>query len=265
MDKLYAQKDVDKIISRAVNLQEKKKELYHRKDIETALEELNIEKDIIAQSIEEYVPKRISKSSNFNFFFNREKGKDKFIYVPSINLWIAKERTHLNKNWFECHQLLQQENKRMPTIPEFIEFLKYCRENYEEVYKEITEVRNPWRTEWLDAYFKIKGKDLYINCNHVLDPKGNLIPKNSEILDKNTLRGDKTPGISLDDYLDSNHTSQGPPTKKVKTGDLFYWCPRSDNNAVARFNAYSYRAFLSCNRNPYYRNSILGVRAVRHE
>src|SRR3989338_7249778 len=71
-----------------------------------------------------------------------------FIYVPSINLYVAKKKTHLGKNWFDCHKLLQQDNQRMLIIPEFIEFLKYAKENHKNIYNKITEVKNSWRTEW---------------------------------------------------------------------------------------------------------------------
>jgi hypothetical protein len=185
-----------------------------------------------------------------------------YIHVPSLNLYFAKERILQGKNWYDCHKDLQANNQRMPTIPEFIEFLKYAKDNFQDIYKDITEVKDPWRAEWLDADFKTKGKDLYINYNHILDSKGNLVPKNSDIIDKNTLMTDKTPGISLDDYINNNFTNQGLPNKKVKSGDLYYWFPRSDDNSVAGFYASSGRAYLYCYRNPSYAISSLGVRAV---
>ena len=48
-----------------------------------------------------------------------------FIYIPSIKLYVAKERTHLNKNWFDCHKELQKEGNKMLIIPEFIEFINF--------------------------------------------------------------------------------------------------------------------------------------------
>jgi hypothetical protein len=182
-----------------------------------------------------------------------------YIHVPSLNLYFTKERILQGKNWYETHKELQSNGQRMPTIPEFIEFLKYTKLNFQDIYKDITEVRSPWRAEWLDADFKVKGKDLYINYNHIFSPNGNLIPKNSEILDKNTLMTDKAPGISLDDYISNNFTDQGLPSKNVKSGDLYYWNPRSDNNSVAGFNANSGRAVLDCCRDPSNADSSLGV------
>jgi hypothetical protein len=187
--------------------------------------------------------------------------EEDFIYVPSINLRVAKKRTHLGKDWNECHKLLQRFGERMLTLPEFVEFLKYVKIHHPNVYNEITEVRNPWRAEWLDADFKMKGKDLYVNF-YLFDAGGNIIQK-SELLDRNTLMEDKIPGISLEDYLNNNHTIQGLPNKEVKSGDLYYWRPRSDNNSVAGFVANSGRAGLYCYWYPPFVASALGVRAVR--
>jgi len=188
-----------------------------------------------------------------------------FIYIPSIKLYVAKERTHLGKDWFESHKSLISEGLRMPTIPEFIEFLKYTKTNFPEIYKEITEVRSSWKAEWLDADFKVVNEKLHINCYHVLDSNGNLIPKNSELLDNNTLMENKTPGISLEDYLTKNHTNQGLPSKNVNSGDFYYRYPISDNNSVARFYVYSVWTLLDCNGYASGRGSPLGVRAVFSE
>ena len=185
-----------------------------------------------------------------------------FIRLPNLNIEISKERLHLRKNWFEAHQELQNQNYHMPTLPEFIEFLKYTKTNNPDIYEDITAVRDPWRSEWIDADFKLKNKKLYINSNHILDSNGNPIPQSSEILDPKTLMQDKTPGISLDHYL-ANHTTQGLPTKKTKDGNLYYWTPIKNNNSVAWFSANSGRAGLNCQGDPAGRSSNLGVRAVR--
>ena len=193
---------------------------------------------------------------------------DNFIYVPEIKLYVAKERTLQNRNWFGAHKELQENGERMLIIPEFVEFLKYLKSsnNQEdlEIYKDITEVRSPWRAEWFDADFKTKGEDLYIHSNHKLDENKSLVPQNKEILDRNTLMKDKIPGISLESWL-KNPTKQGLPSKKTNSGNSYYWNPRSDNNSVARFNADVDGAGLSCYGSPSDRDSYLGVRAVREE
>ena len=191
---------------------------------------------------------------------------DNFIYVPKIKLYVAKERTLQNKNWFEAHKELQENGERMLIIPEFVEFLKYLKssnnQEYLEIYKDITEVRNPWRAEWLDADFKTKGKDLYINYNHKIDENKNLIPQNSEVLGKNTLMKDKR--ISLESWLE-NPTKQGLPSKKTSSGNSYYWNPGSDNNSVAWFNADDGRAILDCDGDPSDGDSDLGVHSVKEE
>lgn len=192
---------------------------------------------------------------------DRSSDNSDFIYVPSIKLYVARQRTHLGKNWFESHQKLQNSGEKMLTPLEFVEFLKYTKQNHKDIYNEITEVRAPWRAEWLDAYFKLKNNKLYINSNHTYQ-NGNLIPQTSEVLQVNTLMKDKIPGISLEDYL-QNPTKQGFPTKKTKSGNLFCWAPMSDDNSVERFDAGIYRANLSCNTNPSGRYSVLGVRAAK--
>ena len=181
-----------------------------------------------------------------------ENSKDNFIYVPSVNLYVARERTHQRKNWHESHKSLAQENSRMPTIPEWIEFAKYVRENAPEVYEDVTAVKNPWRAEWSDAYFEQREDGLYILTGN---------KTKAEKLDEATLMEDRTPGISLDSWLE-NPTNHGLPRKNVKKGNLYYWHPR--NGIVARFDADSDRTGLFCDRFPSDRVAYLGVRAVKN-
>ena len=132
----------------------------------------------------------------------------------------------------------------------------------EQIFSDIYKVKSPSRAEWLDADFKLKGEDLYLNYNHILDSERNLIPNNPEILDKKTLMENRIPGISLEDWLE-NSTKQGLPHNKIKLGDLCYLQPKRDNNSVAWFFASSGRAFLGCDRYSSVGDSYLGVRAVR--
>ena len=191
---------------------------------------------------------------------------DKFIYVPDINLYVAKETAYHNLNWKQTHEELHKNNQRMLILPEFLVFLKYLITNQnnqelEKIYNEIVEVRNPWRAEWLDTDFKFKNNQLYINSNHIIDANGNLMPRSSEILEP-CLMQDKLPGIDLE-YWINNHTKQGLPLENTPAGSLYYWLPRSENNSVAGFDAYSDWADLVCSRNPTNSNASLGVRFVR--
>jgi len=125
---------------------------------------------------------------------------------------------------------------------------------------EITAVRNPWRSEWLDADFKLKDNKLYINYKHKL--VGNdLKPQKNELLE-DCLMEDKTPGIDLKDLL-INSTSQGLPKRNVKDGDLYYYAPDEDNNSVAGFGANSDWAYLDCDWYPSDSDAGLGVRRAK--
>jgi len=186
-----------------------------------------------------------------------------FIYVRSVDLYFAKEISHLGKNWHDTHRELHEQNLRMPTIPQFVEFLKHLRadpttENTR-VYNEITEKRDPWREEHLDAKFYLKDDELWVAYNRILDSKDNLVAQENEKLEGHLMQ-DKTPGISLEYWL-NNPTKQGLPPADAKQGNLRYWCP-SDGD-VTSFNVDVDGAALDCNMNPFYSTSELGVRAVK--
>lgn len=190
--------------------------------------------------------------------------KEGFIYVPSIKLYVAKERSHLGigwyekshfgKNWYEAHEALLEEDSRMLTIPEFVNFLNYLKKNpsYEntQVYSEITQVRNPWRAEWLDAYFEKRKNGFYVLTGNKTKAKKL----------ETALMEDQAPGISLDSWL-KNPTSQGLPRPDIAEGDLYYWYPRS--GGVAGFVVGAFRAGLGCRWNPSSRNLDIGVRVAK--
>ena len=192
--------------------------------------------------------------------FEKKPDTNDFVYVPSINLYVAKEKIHLNKNWKDCWTELKNQNYQMLKINEFREFLKYTKENHKDIYDEITEVRNPWRAEWLDANFKVENKGLL--------KKGELyiLTENESKKEKleDCLMEDKTPGIDLNDWINGkNISSQGLPNKNISSGSLYYWHPRSDNNSVAGFGAGGSRADLGCSGNPSDADSSLGVRPCK--
>lgn len=186
---------------------------------------------------------------------------NKFIYVPSIELYVAKERTLFKKNQDECQEILHSNNQKMLTIPEFKEFLKYTKENYPNIYDNITKERIPWRSERLDADFKVQGKNLVVNY-HIF--KNGKIVRKSEVLDKNTLMENRT-GISLENWINSDQTKQGLPFKNIKEGDLSYWHPRSNDNSATSFGTGFDGAGLFCNDYFSERYSRLGVRAVKQK
>jgi hypothetical protein len=180
---------------------------------------------------------------------------DSYIEVPELNLAIAKERTHQGKDWYEAHRALSQEGARMLTLPEFAGFLKYLKseesnQEYQEILRDLVEVKSPWRSEWFDTAFKQGERGLYILTQN----------KSKKEKIRGGLREDKTPGINLEHWLE-NPTNQGLPKSNVPQGDLYYWGPI--NGSVARFGAGSGRALLDCDGGPSSAGSDLGVRAAK--
>ena len=184
-----------------------------------------------------------------------------FIYVPSIGLYVAEETTYQEKNWYEAHQVLSREDSRMLTVPEFVGFLNHLRENPSDentcVYNDITQVRGPWRSEWIDAYLEQRDDGLYFLTGN---------KTKAEKLDQDTLVVDRDPrfssGISLDGWL-SNQTSQGLPRKNVEEGDLCYSFDVERNKGAMAFVAGYDRAILNLIKVPSGRGPNFGVRAVK--
>ena len=203
--------------------------------------------------------------------------KAKYIYVPSIDLYVSKEIEYKNNNWVNCHKLLSQNNQRMLTLSDFIEFLKYCKTDYPKIYNSVIDITdNIGRCEWLDAYFSnesktfiydldaegksfSKGNDnqvkLKINYNHVFDSKGDLVPANSELINDDTSMEDFS--ISIKSYISKNYTSQGLPTSSVKQGSMNYSHPSLDCSPIFIVRG---SLALSCNIKPNCAHKSRGVR-----
>jgi len=185
------------------------------------------------------------------------QNKDGFIYIPSIELYVAKERIALNSDWNEAQEELKNQDSSMLTPYQFREFLKHTKEHDENIYKEITEVRSPWRSEWINARFEQRDNRMYLISENALieNTFQTTEQKLTDFLDKN-----KLPGISLESWLNSS-TPHGLPEKKRAPGDLYFWSPK--DGKVAWFDVISDRANLNCSRNPSVRNASLGVRAAK--
>ncbi len=217
------------------------------------------------------------------------KNPDKYIFLPARNhgsfsysdMFVPMDRTHQSKNWRDAHLALYQEGASMPTIRQFVDFVNLLRSGkvhdgnaravsktkIDSILDEILTVKNPYRAEWLDADFKVKGKTLgvvggklYMNYEHHV-VNGVITPKRSEEI-QGYLAADKTPGIDLDEWL-KNAMPSGLPPANIKDGRLYYWQPDWDNNSVAWFVANSDGAFLVCYRVPSGSDGGLGVRACR--
>ncbi|MBI2673585.1 hypothetical protein HYX19_04950 [Candidatus Woesearchaeota archaeon] len=187
----------------------------------------------------------------------RSMGRDygNYVFMPQHGLYVAKERSHFNKDWYESHNALHSEGARMLTLREFADFLILLRngdDEFQKTYKDITEEGNQGRAEWLDADFKVINGVLHINYNHRA-VNGELKPQNSEPLESCLM---EDCNVNL-----TNFNRQGLPTKKGV--DFFYLFPRQDNNSVVRFGTNSVGAYLYCNVNPRDLDASIGVRAAK--
>jgi len=157
------------------------------------------------------------------------------IYVPEIDLHFTEERILLDKNWQTTKDTLKDQ--------------------------EITEIRDPYRAEWLNARFNEREDGMYIISEDALI-KGKY--KDQEIKLDNCLMLDRClmrdRYISLDRYLDSI-TLHGLPPANIPNGNLNYWYPR--DSSVAHLNAISRGAGLICCQDPAFSYFGLGVFGAR--
>ena len=179
-----------------------------------------------------------------------------FEYVPSIGLYIAKQKELFGKNWNDCQNKARERNLKMLSPKEFTEFIKHLRTKNDEESRKILDdiytVRNPWRAEWLDAKYEAQGDKMFMRY-HAFGRSG-IEEKTQELT--GILRQDKLPGINLDSWLNDN--LYGLPKSSIADGKLWYWSPR--NGAVAGFIADSDGAGLSCYGDPTNAYPSLGVR-----
>ncbi len=184
---------------------------------------------------------------------------DGFVYVPSIKLYVAKQRELHGKDWNDCQSVLHSRGDKMLSPFEFVEFIKHLRTKDDGESKiildEIYKVGGNWRSEWLGAKFEQGGSGLVMKY-YIFDNSG--IKEEAYTL-KNVLMQDKKPGINLESWLADNE--QGLPKSSIGNGELYYWYPR--DGRVAGFDADSDWADLYCDRSPTGTDPSLGVRAVR--
>ena len=184
---------------------------------------------------------------------------DDWVYVPKIGLYVSEKKLLHNLNYDDTHKELEQLDLSMPMPAQFREFLKFLRDSnaqeHQKIFKEITEARDPWRAEWLNAKFEQRSDSRYMLSQNAIENGkcGNIEQKLT-----NYLNEDKTPGISLDAWLDSK-TSHGLPEPTINNGKFYYWAPVS--GYVARVDALSLRAVLDCDGHPEALNPSLGVHA----
>jgi len=189
-----------------------------------------------------------------------------YILLPQHNLYVAKERTLQGKDWYKTQAAVHKQDARILNLREFADFLlllksgnaedglgnKISKLDLQTLYLDITEKRDPYRAEWLDAEFKDKNGNLHINYSHRFKGK-KLTPLKSEPLETCVMKNCE---VEL-----SSFNKQGMPTKEGT--DFNCWYPV--DGRVAWFDAYAGRAGLYCDGYPDDSNGGLGVRVAREK
>ncbi len=190
-----------------------------------------------------------------------------YIHLPSHNIFVAKEVTLKEKNWYTSHEAAQDLNGRMLTLREFIDFLLLLKSGdakdgegnpisksvLTHMYRKIVDTHEPYRGEWLDARFTKSRGDLIINYNHKKLITGRLrsllptkLERTLEHLRSNSL-------VDLNQF-----NKQGLPEKAGS--DFFYSSPKE--GLVASFSCSSVFAGLDCRKDPEGLAIYVGVRLV---
>ena len=197
---------------------------------------------------------------------------DDFIYVPPINLYVAKERSLNGLKWNQTIDEIYTKGitiegirAEMPTPFEFMSFLEYllsgringlAEKERKAIINDILKAGG-YRGNHLNAKF-IEGtgfNNLGIETI-ILEPSGNPVKKTEPLL----------PCLSTGWADINSKNSQGLLTKPYGSSyeqgkNVYFWVPIIDS--VARFRAGSGRAGLNCDRDPGYSGASLGVRFAR--
>jgi hypothetical protein len=198
-----------------------------------------------------------------------------FIYVPTIDLYFAKQRTLQGENWENTHKQLYQKTLelphkprlRMPKPTETWDLIFYLKEHLDnpdfkkvcdDILKKTPEGK--WHGEWQNILFSEERQEKYFQYVVDIDSNGKLVFSEKQKLE-NCLNQD-----GFADILDKRRlSSQGlcnTLSKKqtyIQGENIYFWYPR--NGAVAGFLAGSDGVVLSCGRYPSSRSASLGVRA----
>ncbi len=203
----------------------------------------------------------------------QELNLETYIILPrkdSKDILVSQTRTDQDLNWYKTHEVLHQEGFLMPTPRQFFDFLNLLQSKRRvyngkgnplnpntrnDILNDILEQREPWRAEYLDAYFaEIKDK-MHIFYDH-RTIHGELRATKVEPLEECLME---------EGYINlTGINKQGLPTKKSRAQtyrqekNIYFWQPSDDS--VAWFGAVSVGVGLSCSGDPQGSFSGLGVR-----
>ena len=207
--------------------------------------------------------------SNHNKIQKELNGEEEwqYIYVPSIQVYVASEVSFINKSfdWYELHKEAEKRNSGILTPYEFLEFVKYLKNEYrskdeaDKILEDIFKIDKPYRGEYLDAKFSLKEDGMYMLNNFYFQNGKTSATYDSIKLDSEILKSDFK--IDLESLL--NTSSMGLPTNKTQNGVIEYSPP--EDNRVAGFITGSSGPCLNCRVSQTTENLSYGVRLVKPE
>ena len=232
------------------------------------------EQEIENKSLKELLLENESKpvthmlqSEKINKERKNEFKNDDFIYVPKLDAYVEKKKKIFRLNWYESHYALNDLGMAMITIPEFIEFLKYLKEDYNKINSEdsnkiLKDVfagkKDNDNFEWLDASFS-KNRGSTIRYNHkCINSK--VIPANIQKMKDYLGKRISVEDIDFEEWL-KNPTEFGLPKQTIKEGSLIYYAPKK-RYVAAIGKSWRENKFLSLRFNPRIRESYIGVRGI---
>ena len=199
------------------------------------------------------------------------KNPQDYVIVPNTNILIAKKETFKGLNWNDTHFKLAENGLFMPAPKLFTDYFQSViraeqgkeklydgagnllkSQEVNEIYKYLTTDYNKGCWTWLDALFKQESDKWKVISNH-------KVVNNKLVGQPNDLEK----CLMEDCFCDLDFNKQGLAISKSKSqsysqsNNIYFWHPR--NNAVARFNADSGRAYLYCYGGPDDRDDSLGV------
>jgi len=203
--------------------------------------------------------------------------EEDYLRIPKTKLVIARSQNYNWLDWYGSHIALGEDNLWMPTPDQFMSHYKNTIDAYLGKSKLKTaegeilprdEVEEPYKKLTLDCWIWLNARFLESNAedalNVELERRVNVKGKKKEIsFTLESLQRHVGEGyVSLSEF-----NSQGMPIVRNSLQEfdpvenIFFLEPFHDS--VARFLAYSVRAYLICDRIPLSSNSGLGVRPVR--
>lgn len=244
---------------------EPEKEVDGKEKARSLIDELDEEegkKVVVKKEIMVYTPERPDNDlSKYLFLPGRTIGN-----YDRPDLLVGFKRLSAVYGWEDTKKLANQENFIIYTLTDFVDLLKLLVNgeafdgNGQEIAKsmlnkildDIIGQRDPWRAEWIDAYFEVERGEIFITYHRIKE--GKLVEIKEPV--KGCLMHNGT--IKLDDWL-SNTNDHGLPSYNVKLGDGNITYIRPYHNRVVKFSAYSGCVTLRCAEI----NELASVRPVK--